>query len=336
MPSINESINSQSQLNSDLVEGLNVLSQNQKITFTKYVRLVLPIDGFVFWVKADLLSPSALYNASAYNRVAYDVQGEVEQDSATITVNGSLHYLTQVAQDEAESMAVNQVVFTSTEEIQDFNTIAPNILYIGEFDGIRFAFSRRDSFYQQAGLHHYVGQAVTSIFESQLIDSPQDFDSRNVIVSNSLPIWLLLNKIMPMYPSFLVPENTEPVYAAVHIDPGSTQAIQAAPLLGPTMTHTQLVRESVRITMYGMRNFNALDFQDYILQYALGHDDVMGISNMPVIRDEKKGAAELNVIAMKKSIVFDVNYYQSRVNDVARKLILKAIPTFYFSSQISL
>jgi len=331
VPSISESITSQSQLNSDLVEGITVLSQSQQITFTKYVRLVLPIDGFVFWVKADLLSASALYNASAYNRAAYDTPSGIAQDAATITVPGSLHYLTQQTQEEAESMAVNQVVFTSTEEIQDFNEIAPNILYIGEFNGIRFAFNRRDSFYQQSGLHHYVGQAVTAIFESQLIDSPQDFDTRNVIVSNSLPIWLMLNQIMPMYPSFLVPENTEPVYAAVHVDPNTTQAIQSAPLFGPTMTHTQLVRESVRITMYGMRNFNALDFQDYVQQYALGHDDVMGISNMPVIRDEKKTATELNVIAMKKSIVFDVNYYQTRVNDAARKLILKAIPTFYFS-----
>jgi hypothetical protein len=336
VPLISESLNSQSQLQSGLEEGLNVLSQNQTITFTKYVRLVLPIDGFVFWVKASLLSPSALYNASAFNRAPYDTPLSAKPSVEPVSVQGSFHYLTQMVEDEAETMAVNQVIFTTTNEIQDLNEVAPNVLFIGEFEGVRFAFSRRDSFYKQAGLNHYVGQAVTSIFESQIIDDPADFDSRNVVVSNSLPIWLMLNKLMPMYPSFLVPQNTEPVYAAVHIEPGSTQAIQMAPHLDRNLTHTQLVRDQVRITMYGMRNFNALDFQDYVFQYTLDHDDVMGISNMPIIRDEKKTMAEMNVIAMKKSIVFDVNYYQTRVNDATRQLILKAIPTFYFSPQISL
>jgi hypothetical protein len=334
MPSIAESKDHQSQLNAGLIAGERTLSQNQVITFTKYVKLVLPLDGFVFWVKSDLLSDEAIYNASSYNTVPYNQEGSVVTPAATIDVQGSFHYATEQVQTEEYTIGVNTVIFTSTEKIQDFNQISSNVLYIGEFQGVRFAFNKRNSYYDQAGLHHYTGQALTSVMLSQIIDNPQDFDSRSIVVSNSLPIWLSLNKIMPMYPSYLVAENTEPVFAAVHIDPGSTQAIQAAPLFDNQSSHYQLVQDRVRITIYGLRNFNALDFVDYVNQYTLDNPDVMGISNMPTIRDEKKTQSEMNMIAMKKSIVFEVNYYQARMNDIARQLILKAVPNFYFPNDL--
>jgi hypothetical protein len=39
--------------------------------------------------------------------------------------------------------------------------------------------------------------------------------------------------------------------------------------------------------------------------------------------------SEMNVIAMKKSIVYEINYYQERVRDIARQLILHVIPNYY-------
>ena len=38
---------------------------------------------------------------------------------------------------------------------------------------------------------------------------------------------------------------------------------------------------------------------------------------------------------MKKIIEFDVNYYQSRANTIARQLILAAIPAFFIGDQLS-
>ncbi len=45
-----------------LAGGVETLSLQQEITFTQYVRLVLPLDGFVFWVRSDLLTASALFS----------------------------------------------------------------------------------------------------------------------------------------------------------------------------------------------------------------------------------------------------------------------------------
>jgi hypothetical protein len=314
MPSVAETSGAKSQLAAGLAEGINTLSNNQTITFTKYVRYVLPLDGYVFWVRSDL---------AGFQTNAAPV---------TVAVQGSFHYASDTQQREDETFAINRVVFTALSEIQDFNLIEPCVMYIGEFEGVRFAFTQRKSFYRQADLYHYVGNAVYPAMASQVIDCVEQLTDRSVVVSNSLPVWLSLNQIMPMFPSFLVPDNLPPVYAAVHIEPDATRALQSVPSFDSTLTHYQLVSDRVKITMYGMRNFNALDFQDYIYNYMLNDDNLFGLMNMPVIRDEKRTQAELSVIAMKKSIEFEVSYYQTRVNDVARQLILTCVPNFYIGT----
>ena len=39
----------------DLLEGMKAVAINQKIPFRLYGRVVLPADGYIFWVKAQLL-----------------------------------------------------------------------------------------------------------------------------------------------------------------------------------------------------------------------------------------------------------------------------------------
>ncbi|MBL4028075.1 hypothetical protein H5I45_24615, partial [Escherichia coli] len=56
MPSLSELQNAKTELNATLTQGLDDLSRFQVVTFTKYIRKVLPLDGFVFWVKASVLS----------------------------------------------------------------------------------------------------------------------------------------------------------------------------------------------------------------------------------------------------------------------------------------
>lgn len=390
MATVDEAGAAKQQLAADIKAGVDTLSQNQEITFTKYVRLVLPLDGFVFWVRADLVSASALYSAARFNAATYNEAPRIITPAATLTVEGSLHYETLDEQNEDESIAINRVTFTAEQEVNDFNQIGPNVMFVGTFEDLKFAFAQRASFYQQADTFHYVGNAVYPAMETQLVDSVAGLDFGNVVVSDSLPIWLALNGYLnpvvpepspvgvygigegpvggggdpqsssvggfviggspvgggylspfadrflpitlPLYPSYAVPQNLAPPYASVHIVPDSTEAIQAAPYLDATLTHWQLVSERVRITIYGLRNYNALSLVDAINQYSLD-SDLFGIMNMPTLRDEKRTQVEIGVLAMKKSIEFKINYYQTTARQLARQLIVSCIPTFYLGDE---
>ena len=300
MPSISETSGAKHQLAAGLATGLQTLSENQQIQFTQYTQVVLPLDGYVFWVNTG----------------------------QTVTAQGSLHQSIDQKQNEDETLAVNRIVFTSLVSVDEFNDISPTTIYIGTFNGARFSFNRRGPYYQQADLFHYVGDAIYPALASQVIDSPSNLPA-GPVVSNSLPVWLALNRFMPMYPSFLLPANLEPPYAAVHIDPADTEALASAPLIDRTSTHTQLTKDRVRITMYGLSNSQALDFQDYVFQYITNNDNVIGLMSMPIMRDEKRTQSELNVIAMKKTFELDVSYYQTRINTLARQLITDVIAQYF-------
>lgn len=338
--SIEEAFDQQSPLGADLRAGYEALSQAQVVTFTKYVRLVLPLDGYVFWVRADKLSPSALLNASKFNTSQLDAAPSVVTPAPFLNVQGSLHYSTDTEQGEEQVINTNRVVFTTAQDVDDFNQIGPSVLYVAEYDGIRFAFSSRGRLYKpQAGVYHYVGAALYSDMATQLVDDPRSLDTSNVVVSNSLPIWLSMNSyqaqyaggfgnVIPLYPSFLSPLNLTPPFATVHVIPGETRAIQAAPLLGSDGSHWQLCRDLVRMTVYGTRNFEALTLQDFVNQFSLD-TDAIGVMNMPVMRDEKREQPELMTIAQKKSIEFEVSYYQATARAIARQLIEEALVYLY-------
>lgn len=325
MPTINESLNNESILKGPLDAGIDTISQSQTVQFTLYVKLILPLDGYVFWVRSDLVSQLSVCNCYLYQPAPVD---GTSPPGAVLDVQGSLHNAIDSMQNEDETVAVNSVVFTAESEVQDFNKVGPCVMYIGVFEGKKFAFNKRGSFYEQSGIYHYKGNALYPALASQIVDDLTDFDTNNVVVSNSLPIWLMMNQFFPVYPSFLVEENLEPPYASIHIPSETTQAIGFAPRIGRRGHHSQLVQERVKITLYGLRNYAALDFQDYVLQYSMDHEDLFGIMNSPVMRDEKRTQPEFTVLAQKKTFELEVNYYQNRIRDVARQLILKCIPTF--------
>lgn len=320
MSSITES--TKTELGAGLAAGVETLSLNQEVTFTLYVKMVLPLDGYVFWVNAALLTDSALYDAAQFNRLEYNREA-TPLPKRVIKAKGSMHYVTETQMHEDRNIFVNNMIFTSLTPVQDLNEVNPQLMYVGTFEGERFAFSRRDSFYKQADLYHYKGHALYSTMQTQVIDSTGQIDMDNVIVSNSLPIWLTLNKYFPMFPSYLINPNDAPPYAAVHIEPSKTEAIQAAPRIFPNSSYYQLARDSVKITIYGTRNFTALEFLDYVLNYSLNYDTI-GMMNMPVVQDEKATQTEFGTIAMKKVINFEVSYYQQSIRDVAIQYIQSA------------
>lgn len=304
MPGANE--DQLTDLAAPIREGLEQISRDQEITFTLYRKYIFPADKFVYWIKGSILvdPPEIL----------------------TITVKGSLHRSANETQAEDGTYAINRIIFTSEEQVDNFNDVDPEDIWIGEFDGVRFAFNAiLSQRYVQAGIWHYIGDAIYPAMETQIIDTPEQLDAIDLVVSNSLPIWMTLTQggTIPVYPSFLVSDNIRPPYIAVHIYPEGTQAIQAAPWIDSDSSRYQLVQDRVRVTMYGLNNKAALDWMQYVADYSMS-SDVLGLMNMPVPRDEKRIQTELSVIAQKKTVEFDVNYYQNVAYDVARQLILSA------------
>jgi len=345
MVEVGELFDSQTPMEGDLQAGLKTISHTQTISFMLYGRVVLPVDGFVFWVRADLLSKQALAGIvtatqlAAIEEMANRLPG-VSVDASNpyiIEARGSLHYAADIRQEEIETYAANRIVLTTTDEVKAFNDIAPGTMWIGQFGSMRFSFSIISSRYRQAGLWHYSGFAIYPDIEPNIIDDISQFSQASV-VSNSLPLWLNLanykpqwafwNPPPPLFVGFLAPANQPPPFAAIHVVPDSTFALAMSPTIDhKTSTHIQLCSERVRVTLWGMRNDQALDFVDMVNRYTLD-TDTFGIMNMPVVRDAIRTQSELGVIAMKKTIEWEVSYLQQRVNTIATQIIKSAIPTF--------
>jgi len=329
MTTVNEAASTQNTpLNAALQAGLEMISYNGEVKFTRYVKMVLPLDGSVFWVKADLVNPSTVPHARTR--------------PLNFTAKGSFHYSTDISQLETEISSTNRIVFTSQDEVVNLNKIDPVEMYVGMVDNMKFAFSSRGSFYRQADIFHYVGHAVYNVLDTQIIDDPAKINLIDVVVSNSLPIWLSMNNYkatdyeyfsnsIPLYPSYLAPQNLVPPFATVHVMPEGTTGLAEAPNLGSTLTHDQLTRDSVRIVMYGVRSDDALTFHDFINQFSV-NTDLIGIMNIPIIRDDKRPQVEFATLAQRKTIEFEVSYYQTAARNVARQLIEHALIHYYYGS----
>jgi hypothetical protein len=327
--SVSEALLSTSQLASVLRQGLRLIAQDQTVTFIKYNRVVLPYDGFVFWVRDSLQGGSAVLNTSPYNTYQYNQNTITPMAPQEITAKGSLHISTENKQEEDATFSTNVVVFTSEEEVIDLNRVSPTTIYIATVGESRFAFSERRMFYRQAELHHYVGHALYSVMDDLIIDTPYQLFTRPNIISNSLPLWLTLSTTFPLYPSHLVPNNLPPPYAAVHIGENDTSPIQSWPYYDKQSSRWQLVRDRVRVTFFGVRNDSIMDWLDSVFNFTLRNNNLMGIMNSPIPRDAKRGQVELGIIAQKKVVYFEVDYYQTRIQDLIRQLIKTAFMSIY-------
>lgn len=314
-----EGIGASSTMAAELAEGIEVLSLNQMVTFQKYNKFVLPADGFVFWFASG----------------------------ASITVQGSLHYSAQQLQEEDGTLGANQIIFTTTTEVENFNDISPTSMFIAALpDGTQYAFGQRGRYYPAANLYHYLGASILPPFKSQIISNPSAFDKTSIVVSDSLPFWLALNTYVPpypgfkfpkdflLYPSFAVPENILPPYGVVHIESSSIEGMQGAPYYDADLSPWYLTEEEVRLTTYGLRNAEVTTVKDTALQYSYDYSH-FGIMNTPSIRDEKRTQVEISSLAMKKTISFHINYNQYTARSVARQIIEKATPVDYYPQPLS-
>jgi len=277
--------------------GLRVIDQDQHITFVLYNRVILPYDGYVFWV--------------------------VDPATAPISVAGSLHYQTDQKQELDKTMAYQNVIFTTQTEISDFNDLQPTQMWLGQYDDFEFGFSSHANRYEQAGLWHYIGQAVYPEMRTQILNSYQDLPA-SPVVSNSLPIWIALNNYAPVYPSFLVPENLTPPYIVCDIQQDDTTMLQ--PIAWADGDNTwQLMRDKVRLITYGLLNRDAQNYLQYLIDSSM--DGSFGIMQSGItVKDGKRIQSEMNVLAEQKMIELEVSYNQTAVYDTALQYIESALP----------
>jgi len=147
---------------------------------------------------------------------------------------------------------------------------------LADYGKIKFGFNSQGKYYREADLWHYVGVAITPIMGTQIIDTMADLDALTdkLIVSNSLPYWLMMQNyiftynglvcpIKKIYPSYLIPNNEPPPYAVIHIE--ETKSLQPVPIWGRPYkdSSSQLVSEVARITTYGIDNDTILDFLSF-------------------------------------------------------------------------
>ena len=306
------------------IAGLLTLSENQQIAFARYVRYVLPLDGYVFWLKTNEMQ-----------------------------VAGSLHTKADKRQNEDETIAVTRIIFSTGMEVQRFNEIGPDEIWVGTIPPpwklsdlsksvpLKFAFSQSGPRYEQSGVFHYMGDAVYPALQSQLVDVGEQLPTDTLIVSNSLPAWLSLvsynpvwvsagipNPFITLYPSFAVPDNITPPYGTVHIMPEQTKGLGAFPVVDPaTSTQWQLATDTVRVTLYGLTNLQAMNFEYLVIQYSRDTDAIGFMQEPVVVRDEKRTQPELGILAMKKTLQYQIAYNQGTVRNHALQLIEKATAT---------
>jgi hypothetical protein len=247
-----------------------------------------------------------------------------------VEVQGSFHYSSTINQDEDATVDSNNVIFTSLSEIQAFNQIGPDYLYICHYRDLTFAFSSRGRLYEQSDLYHYAGSALRSRHQTQIIDDPNQFNP-TLVVSNSLPIWLNMPNYVPPYPgfvcpiplysSYLVDDNISPPFGSIHIE--DTETIEMGSAFGPRLQQSQLCREKVKVHLYGADNLMASNFVAFVEQYSLDWMK-LGLSDSPAIKDIKLTQPEFKILAQRKLIIFEINYRQNVVRDEARQFILHA------------
>lgn len=313
---------SKGQMASALSQGLKTISESQEVTFSLYVRVILPLDGFLFWVKADLLRKPEPHQPGLPVPPA--------DMPLSLRAQGSLHWMTTSQQTDITSQGLNNVLFTTSKKIEAFNATDSDSMYIGEVDGAPFSFSWMGNRYEQADLYHYRGESIYPVMRSQMITSLDDFRPHELVVSNCLPILIALNspggKSLSVYPSFLIPQNVVPPYAV--IDVKNSRPLQMAPLITGG-ERWQFVMDTVRVTLFGLDNVRALQYVDYVVSHAMEYEQ-FGVSNSPVPLDDKMNQRELNAIAMKKHVDFEINYYQQSATAVALKYIQSVIVNWDF------
>ncbi|GBQ08825.1 hypothetical protein [Saccharibacter floricola] len=298
--------NNKTPLGESLGRAISNISYGGEIYFQEYRKITLPLDGFLFWIKTE-------------NK---------------FSIPGSLHISTRNTKNEYQNYDLSQIVLSTSEKINKFHQKDSNYILVGIIDGLEFLIGAQKESYQPSALFHYSAESIPPSFRSQFIHTEAELDDYHPVISSSLPIFLALPHIgspalgwcpwpkdVPIFPSFSSPDNQEPPYIIIHNDPHSAQPVGLGTVDPTTGASTQMMTEKVKLTLIGLPHQKASNIRDYIRHWALLHPDTLGITNIPVIVDEKSTLDEISALSMMKHLEFDVMYIQNTARDCAFKLI---------------
>lgn len=303
------------QAGSALRDAQIAIGLDQQIDFRVYNRIVLPIDGYVFW-----------------------------QYKRTEKLAGLLEISQEIEQSDDQTYGAASVSFATSGEVVGFTRQPIDELWVGVFRGTRFAFPQQRGFFAADALWHYLGRAISPIMAKTLLDEDGTIDPTRAIVSNSLPLWLAMNAYTPIfrpppagkpkvliYPAKFVPPNLPAPYITVRISEGDTESLQYTPIIDPRSDSSyQLMSDRVRVKLVGLQADEGIDFYRRALLYmSPDGPEEMGLMEVSGIRDSiERQAAELQTVSQEKVIDFRVSYVQQRVREVAWQFITSVTATF--------
>lgn len=299
-------VTSSNELEDTLFEGYQKVSGQQQITFTRYVEKILPIDGWRFWVKAELL------------------QNEPAPFSQVIPC--SVHQSVNQTQEATKTNAITSIILTTNQEIENLKEIGQTALLIGEYKGSKFSFNVQSAFYDNANLKHYSGDAVYTENLDNFIDDIDNLDLENGIVTNSIPLFLTLNDIVQIYPAFLVPTNLKPPYATIEVK--ESKGIAAGATYNEFEDSRLAQWDRIELNIYGLRKKQLSDFLKYLETKQL-ETHAFGLYWLPSIQNQNIPQSEVNVLTNKKVLTFDVNYVIEDVRNNATAFIESIFVGFF-------
>lgn len=252
-----------SQIAALLGAGVETLDLQASVTFQRYTRTVLPLDGYVFWTP-----------------------------SGTLEVPGALHHAMEMLQNEDETIGLASVFFTTQEPVTEFADVPINTIYVARQGEFRYAFSRHAGYFQAAQVWHYQGHSIHPAMSSQLLDTPGVLDPARAVVSNSLPIWLAMNGYqsvltggfsngLTLYPSQAVPANLPPPYGSVHIGDNDTRALQSIPRV--QIVSVQLTAPVVDVDGNPVLDQNGVPVQVPVFEHPGGLIPLLDMRGRPIL-----------------------------------------------------
>lgn len=340
MTSIAEAAGQQSQLQSALRAGLENIDRDQTVVFTEYSKYVLPLDGYVFWVATG---STQTVNGSVH----YAIDKEQNEDE-TLGVN------TVTFTSEAKIGAFNSVS-PSTIWIGSFEGLLFSFSQQGDF------YQQADLWhYVGRAVYPALESQLVSSSASLLALQPIVSNSLPVwLAQNSYatvyPSFAVPDNLAPPYvvahiePSetraiqpfpiyqwpgvmdsatlaeILTDQTGMPIYATTQTGIDTITLNSTTGTIVPLFTQaaTQLMRDRVKLILYGFNNQLAQQFYSALINYSL-NTDAFGFMNSPAVHDEKRTQRELGILAQKKTIEIEASYYLTTAAVIAQRLIQSA------------
>lgn len=300
-----------------LRNGIDFLKENNKFIFITYSKAILPYDGFIFWIK---------------------------RKEETVIVKSIEHTAEEMLQEGDTFRSESTLILTSEEPLFDFSQNDLETIKVIVCNNNRYVIRKSGENTGESGIFHYMARIIEKPLESILLDSEDDFRSRKIQLSSSIPLFILLASgvfdLVPvhydLYPAWLVPFNKKPPYITVEIIKTTALASGSQTVIHHEKEYLlKLVQEEVKFVLYGFDNDAAFIFLKQLEKWSTIYNYI-GFMNMPCIEDEVHNQVELGSVAQKKSIELVISYYQSAelLDELKEKMISTVLMEFNYNNEV--